>query len=150
MSKTIRSATVSDIAEICQLIEPFVDEFAINESGRQLFTAQMIQKMVENPEIHYLVYIDQEKIVGVIAYKQPAHMVHFFISRLYQGQGIGRILWDFVLKQVQSENIFTFTVNSSCQAQGVYEKFGFSKSADVIENHGLRYVPMSLNIARTT
>ena len=86
MNKTIRRATTKDLIAITQLIAPFIDEFAINDSGRQLFCASMIEKMLENPEIHYFVYSDHQQMIGVIAYKNPAHLVHFFISKEKQAQ----------------------------------------------------------------
>lgn len=45
MNKTIRRATTKDLIAITQLIAPFIDEFAINDSGRQLFCVSMIEKM---------------------------------------------------------------------------------------------------------
>ncbi|WP_434278376.1 hypothetical protein [Acinetobacter sp. CE-15] len=60
MNKTIRRATTKDLIAITQLIAPFIDEFAINDSGRQLFCVSMIEKMLENPEIHYFVYSDHQ------------------------------------------------------------------------------------------
>ncbi|EPH37620.1 hypothetical protein ACNPQK_04380 [Acinetobacter guillouiae] len=42
MNKTIRRATIKDLIAITQLIAPFIDEFAINGSGRQLFSVSMI------------------------------------------------------------------------------------------------------------
>ncbi|MDN5417755.1 MAG: GNAT family N-acetyltransferase, partial [Acinetobacter sp.] len=125
------------------------DEFAINGSGRQLFSVSMIEKMLENPEIHYFVYSDHQQMIGVIAYKNPAHLVHFFISKEKQAQGIGRTMWDFILQEVKKSGVSVFTVNSSCNAQPVYERFGFVVKDETIENHGLRYVPMSLNLVNT-
>ncbi len=149
MNKTIRRATIKDLIAITQLIAPFTDEFAINDSGRQLFCASMIEKMLENPEIHYFVYSDYQQMIGVIAYKNPAHLVHFFISKEKQAQGIGRTMWNFILQEVQKSGVSVFTVNSSCNAQPVYERFGFVVKDETIENHGLRYVPMSLNLVNT-
>ena len=138
----IRTATLSDIDQITALIAPFIDEFAVDQNGRQLFTAHMIQRFIENSEIDYFVYENNHKIIGVIAYKQPAHLIHFFVNQSFQGQGIGRAMWEFVLNQLIQNQSLECTVNSSCNAQVVYEKFGFKAISDVIINRGLRYVPM--------
>ena len=86
----------------------FIDEFAINDSGRQLFSASMIEKMLENPEIHYFVYSDHQQMIGVIAYKNPAHLVHFFISKEKQAQGIGRTMWDFIFAGGEKSLVFQY------------------------------------------
>ena len=138
----IRTATLSDIDQITALIAPFIDEFAVDQNGRQLFTAHMIQRFIENSEIDYFVYENNHKIIGVIAYKQPAHLIHFFVDQSFHGQGIGRAMWEFVLNQLIQNQSLECTVNSSCNAQVVYEKFGFKAISDVIINRGLRYVPM--------
>lgn len=142
----IRIAACEDVEQITALITPFIDEFSVNNNGRQLFTTEMIQRFVENSEVDYFVYENNHKIIGVIAYKKPAHLVHFFISKAYQGQGIGRTMWSFILDKVQQTEASVFTVNSSCNAQMVYEKFGFIVRGQTIENHGLRYVPMSFDM----
>ena len=142
----IRIATCEDVNQITALIIPFIDEFAVDNNGRQLFSAEIIQRLVENSEVNYFVYENNHKIIGVIAYKKPAHLVHFFISKAYQGQGIGRTMWNFILDKVQQTEALVFTVNSSCNAQMVYEKFGFIVQGQTIENHGLRYVPMSFDL----
>ncbi|WP_010114380.1 GNAT family N-acetyltransferase [Acinetobacter sp. P8-3-8] len=148
----IRTATSSDIDQITALIAPFIDEFAVDQNGRQLFTTHMIQRFIENSEVDYFVYENNHKIIGVIAYKQPAHLIHFFVNQSFQGKGIGRAMWEFVLNQLIQKHgsehpslenqSLECTVNSSCNAQVVYEKFGFKAISDVIINRGLRYVPM--------
>ena len=156
----IRTATSSDIDQITALIAPFIDEFAVDQNGRQLFTAHMIQRFIENSEIDYFVYENNHKIIGVIAYQQPAHLIHFFVDQSFHGQGIGRAMWEFVLNQLIQKHVqkhgsehpnlenqsLVCTVNSSCYAQGVYEKFGFKAISDVIFNRGLCYVPMRFDL----
>ena len=142
----IRTATLSDIDQITALIAPFIDEFAVDQNGRQLFTAHMIQRFIENSEIDYFVYENNHKIIGVIAYKQPAHLIHFFVNQSFQGQGIGRAMWEFVLNQLIQNQSLECTVNSSCNAQVVYEKFGFKAISNVIINRGLRYVSMRFDL----
>ena len=50
-------------------------------------------------------------------------------------------MWQFVENKIK-ENSSNVTVNSSCYAQAIYEKFGFTTISSVIENGGLRYIPM--------
>ena len=89
-------------------------------------------------------YEQNQTVLGIIAYKEPSHIVHFFFFFAVQKQGIGRKLWNYVAAELQ-KNITLISVNSSCYAQPVYQKFGFKAVSEVIEAHGLRFVMMQKN-----
>ena len=141
----IRSANLQDIDQIVQLIVPFIDEFAINSQGRTLLGRTNIIKLLNMENMQYFVAEADCQIIGVIAYMKPAHLVHFFVDQDHQRQGIGRQLWDFVEADAKKNLITKFTVNSSCNAQKVYQAFGFKQSASVLEQHGLKFIPMCKN-----
>lgn len=46
------------------------------------------------------------------------------------------------------QNVENITVNSSIYAQPIYEKFGFNAVSKMVEEHGLRFIPMLKNIER--
>ena len=89
-------------------------------------------------------YEQNQTVLGIIAYKEPSHIVHFFVDTAVQKQGIGRKLWNYVVAKLQG-NITMISVNSSCYAQPIYQKFGFKAVSEVIEAHGLRFVMMQKN-----
>ncbi len=101
----------------------------------------MIEKLLEMQSIEYFVFEKDLSIIGVIAYKQPSHLIQFFVKQDLQQQGIGRQLWMF-LEDKLSQQHSKITVNSSCYAQPVYDNFGFTVTSTMIENGGLRYIPM--------
>ncbi|WP_343596485.1 GNAT family N-acetyltransferase [Acinetobacter sp.] len=138
----IRIACMMDLDAIHALIQPHVSDFIVDETGKNHFTKQSIESLLLQPQSHYFVAEKEQTIVGVIAYRQPAHLLHFFVEEKYQHQGIGRKLWDFVEKQVTQQHVDTFTVNSSCSAQAVYARFGFISVEPVTESRGLRFIPM--------
>lgn len=141
----IRTANSTDLIKIIDLIDPYIDEFSVNSDGRRKFSSSIIQSMLENPMIHYFVYQQTNEIVGIIAYKEPSHIVHFFVDKQYQGKGIGRQLWNHV-EAIMTLNTFpSITVNSSCYAEKIYNKFGFESVSDVIEEDGLRFIRMQKN-----
>ncbi|MFX5701353.1 GNAT family N-acetyltransferase, partial [Acinetobacter baumannii] len=78
--------------------------------------------------------IDQQ-IVGIVAYMEPSHLMHFFIKKTHFKLGLGRQRWDFIEEKIKNENIDIekITVNSSFYAQDIYEKFGFIVSGDAAE-----------------
>ncbi|AVZ86473.1 GNAT family N-acetyltransferase [Acinetobacter sp. WCHA45] len=142
----IRPAKVTDIKQIVELIQPYIKDFALNAEGEAKFSQDMIEKLLEMQSIEYFVLEKDLSIIGVIAYKQPSHLIHFFVKQDSQQQGIGRQLWMF-LEDKLSQQHSKITVNSSCYAQSVYENFGFIVTSTVIENGGLRYIPMCKSYA---
>ncbi|NHB56574.1 GNAT family N-acetyltransferase [Acinetobacter sp. 194] len=142
----IRQATAQDLNQILALIHPFIDDFAVDDEGREKFSLQMIQQLIEQPDIHYFVYLQASEIVGVMAYREPAHIVHFFVKEEQQGQGIGRALWSHVQVVINRVDTQIITVNSSCFAEKIYKKMGFESVSEVIEAHGLRFIKMQKHI----
>lgn len=140
----IRPATHADLEQIERLIQPYIADFAISCEGEEKFSSAPILRLLNTPQVHYYVYEQNETVLGIIAYKEPAHIVHFFVDTAVQKQGIGRELWNYVLAELQ-ENITLISVNSSCYAQPIYQKFGFKAVSEVIEAHGLRFVMMQKN-----
>ena len=140
----IRLATHADLEQIERLIQPYIADFAISCEGEEKFSSAIILKLLNTPQVHYYVYEQNETVLGIIAYKEPAHIVHFFVDTAVQKQGIGRKLWNYVVAELQ-ENITVISVNSSCYAQPIYQKFGFKAVSEVIEAHGLRFVMMQKN-----
>lgn len=139
----IRKADLKDIEHITKLIAPFIDEFAINLQGREHFSQDRIHQMLMMENLHYFVAEQEnQQIIAIAAYKKPAHLIHFFVDQHYQRQGIGRQIWDFIKTDAKKQIITKFTVDSSCNAQKVYEAFGFVQTEPVTEQSGLRFVPM--------
>ena len=142
----IRQAKIEDKKQIAALIRPFINDFAIDNEGRKKFSSQMIQQFIEHSDIHYFVYEKSNQILGVMAYREPAHIVHFFVNEHQQGQGIGRQLWVHVETMMRSMQIKLISVNSSCFAEKIYKKMGFEAVSDVTEVHGLRFIQMQKHI----
>ena len=140
----IRLATHADLEQIERLIQPYIADFAISREGEEKFSSAIILRLLNTPQVHYYVYEQHETVLGIIAYKEPGHIVHFFVDTTVQKQGIGRKLWNYVAAELQ-ENITVISVNSSCYAQPIYQKFGFKAVSEVIEAHGLRFVMMQKN-----
>ena len=85
---------------------------------------------------------ENDKLLGVIATrKEGTHIALFFVDGKYHRQGIGRQLFETVLKYNHSGNM---TVNSSPYAVDVYHRFGFYDTDYEQVVSGLRFVPMEL------
>jgi len=83
----------------------------------------------------------EEEIAGVIATMNHGnHIALLFVYGKYHRQGIGRRLFETVIKESTGEKI---TVNSSPYAVEVYKKLGFVSDSDEQLTDGLRYTPMT-------
>ena len=83
---------------------------------------------------------DNEELKGVIATNENRrHICCFFVKARYQRQGIGRMLWEYVLSNSSNK---VFTVNSSPYAVPVYHKLGFVDTDSEQLADGMRYTPM--------
>lgn len=83
---------------------------------------------------------DEEKLIGIIATRNAgSHIALFFVHGDYQGQGIGRLLFEECLKENINKQI---TVNSSEYAVEIYKRLGFEQIGSLKEENGIKYIPM--------
>lgn len=84
---------------------------------------------------------EDSNIVGVIATRNSGnHIALFFVDGKYHRKGIGRKLFEVVLKNSTANEI---TVNSSPYAVEVYHHLGFIDSDTEQVTDGMRYTPMT-------
>lgn len=82
-------------------------------------------------------------LLGMIATRLlGSHIALFFVDEEFQGQGIGRLLFDEVLKDCHTEKL---TVNSSPYAAEIYRHLGFADDMPEQIADGIRYIPMTYN-----
>lgn len=83
-----------------------------------------------------------ENPVGVIATRNGGnHIALFFVDGRYQRNGIGKMLFQEVVRQCKSDRI---TVNSSPFAVPIYHKLGFCDIDCEQVVSGIRFTPMEL------
>lgn len=82
----------------------------------------------------------QNKLIGVIATRNNGtHIALFFVDGKYHRKGIGKQLFQTVLKKCNSDKM---TVNSSPYAVSIYHKLGFQDIDTEQVVNGLRFTPM--------
>lgn len=100
------------------------------------WTSQLFALELKREGFAYYWIIElKDKVVGYAGYwkiQDEAHIVTFAIHPLYRGRGLGKILLDYILKDIQNRGIKKVTLEvreSNKVAQRLYEKFGFKKIA---------------------
>lgn len=149
----IRKATLSDCDAIAKLIEELAIKFIVHEFsefGKNQFLSSNDQERIAefmNHGFEYHVAVGKNKIVGVVGMRENSHLYHLLVSEEHQGKGLSRELWELAKNKCLSKgNPGKFTVNSSNNAVGVYEAFGFKRTSAMEESNGVLYNPMLLEI----
>lgn len=82
---------------------------------------------------------ENNKLIGMIATKDSNHIALFFVDRKYHKRGIGRKLYQYV---VRKNDTGYFIVNSSLYAHEVYKHLGFVDTDIRQCLNGLIFYPM--------
>jgi len=78
-------------------------------------------------------------ILGIVGLKEN-ELRTFFVDTNYQGQGVGRALYEVFEKEVIKRNIRKIKLEGSPKGEPVYKKFGFKKQKTIYkERVGIKY-----------
>ena len=91
--------------------------------------------------IHDDDYVSRLRVFGALSGNEGTHIALFFVKGSRHRQGIGRMLFQTVMKNRPSGKM---TVNSSPYAVPVYHRFGFTDTDIEQVVSGLRFTPMEL------
>ena len=147
----IRLATLADVPRISALVRDLTGKYVAHEFSRQ--AADRLLGSMEEPAIRgylasgyrYHVAEDNGELAGVVAMRNERHLYHLFVAEHFQGMGLARALWQAArTASLEAGNPGLFTVNSSRFAVGMYEKFGFVRDGQVVDEWGVIYIPMKL------
>lgn len=116
-------------------INYFYSEFIKGEKFRKKFT--------DNREIMYGAYIGDE-LAGVLSISVMNTVSCVFVKGKYHRQGIGKKLFDMVIKESISKGLTEIRLNASPYAVPFYHAMGF-QDTDMPSNYqGIIYTPMKL------
>jgi len=90
---------------------------------------------------------DGDDMVGVIALRDNNHISLLFVDKRYHRQGIGRELVK-ELSYYSNKKLMqdTITVNSSPYAVDFYHKLGFKDISEEINEEGIIFTPMKMDL----
>lgn len=117
------------------------DAPSFGKEGTQEFKRSISDKSWQ-AELTVYGAFDGGELVGTIASrKNGRHIALFFVRGDHQRRGIGRRLFEALLRDSTSDVI---TVNAAPPAVAVYQKLGFEPTGDQQSVNGVKFTPMAL------
>ena len=150
-SLSLRPASPDDALAIAELIGDLAHYFVADPQAASVqpflstFKAQAITDLLGKPDFVAWCAESQGELQGIITLHRPAHLHHLFVRPAAHRRGIARQLWQLMQKNLPAAAVVT--VNSSEYAVPVYQRLGFTATAEVQERNGVRYVPMQAGVS---
>lgn len=149
----IRKASVADAEDMSAIVHHYSTGFLADPKGddAKVFLASTSPDRfvahILSANRKFFVAAASEAFIGFISLRDDSHINQFFVLEDYHQKGIGSQLWNRVRAEAAPAlRHHKFTVKSSLYAVPVYERFGFTRTADRTEERGLIYVPMELTV----
>lgn len=107
-----------------------------------------LEEMVLHDEYKIYCCFENENIIGVIAFRNQAHISLLFVREDFHRQGIAKALLSYALDDMLKKdmNVKLITVNASPYAQKIYRKMGFSETDKLQQQEGLLFIPMAMKV----
>ena len=148
----IEELKLESLEEAINVIEDTFMKFEAPDYSKQgienFFKFANYKIIKENLSKNMKMYVAKvnEKIVGVIGYRDNSHINLLFVLEEYQHNGIAKSLYNLVLENCKNANTKRITVNSSPYAHNVYLKLGFIDDNQIQEVDGIKFYPMHKEI----
>jgi len=149
----LRPADAADASAISGLILSLQPYLTIEPdgSGAEEFLVSLspdiIRRNLQDEKYCYQLAFDGEALAGVVAVRDNTHLFSLYVGSPWHGQGLGKRLWEVARDAALARgNPGSFTVNSSTFAEAMYRHLGFGATGPVAEMHGIRFIPMRLDL----
>ncbi len=111
---------------------------------KTFIAADHLHEMVCYSDFRIYCCFDKHQLVGVLAWRYPAHISLLFVHEDHHRQGIAKTLLNFAREEILAtdKNISQITVNSSPYAEEIYKRMGFIATAELQEQDGILFIPM--------
>ncbi|MDD3113768.1 MAG: ribosomal protein S18-alanine N-acetyltransferase [Candidatus Izemoplasmatales bacterium] len=129
MTPSIRKMEIEHIPEVIRM-----DMIVL---GHTLGEATLTNELTNNPFAHYFVLEDLDcgvllGHIGLWIDVPNAQVMNFYLLPDYQHQGLGKMLFDYILDYIQAYAVLNLTLEvreSNLRAIHFYERLGFDKVA---------------------
>lgn len=140
------------ITVVKQVFDQFVGPGFSQEGRKEFYKYANEEALSERSKINHFTILAQENetITGIIEIRDFSHVAMFFVLSGFQKQGIGKKLLNEAVRRIKKEQdtCDNLTVNSSPNAVDAYNNLGFTTKSDEQCINGIRFVPMSLDLAK--
>jgi len=92
-----------------------------------------------------LTYQQDNNILGMIEVRNHNHVCLFFVDKKYLNIGIGKKLFNEILRIVKGKTEY-IEVNASPFAEIIYSKLGFKKTGEKTDIGGVLFIPMKMEL----
>ena len=150
---TLRPALVADAPAIVALIDDLMPFLTLHPdgAGAEKFIAHCrlpaMEGYLSDLKYHYQIAHLDGALAGVVAMRDHTHLFHLFVPRALHRRGLALKLWQAARDaSLARGEVTAFTVNSSVYALPFYEGLGFVATGPRVEEGGIAYVPMRMNM----
>lgn len=150
-----RQMTAHETHAVCHLaahvftanIAPYFDAQGVAEFLQYLAPHELVKRLHHEHSVWVAEHGGQ--IVGMLEVRHDNHITLFFVDQSHQGQGIGRQLLATVTQACQSRNpaLTELSLHATPNAVAIYQRLGFTPTAPEQTERGMRFVPMTLQLA---
>lgn len=112
------------------MIKELTDNY--QEELSNTFNIDIEKDLLNNPFSHYLIYLDNNKILGYLNYYliyDRVEIANFLVLKEHRNNGIGSKLLDYLINNVDYSNITLEVRETNNPAINLYLKKGFNKVA---------------------
>ncbi len=138
----VRILEEHEVPEALALVWEVFSEFEApeySEEGVLSFRQTLFSEEFKQIIVMYGAF-EGDKLVGVAATRnRGTHIALFFVLPQYHRHGIGRAMFETMLRDSPSD---TITVNSSPYAEKIYRCLGFEALSKEQNVNGVRFIPM--------
>ena len=154
MQYIFETIKIEELEETLALVKKVFDEFegpCYSQEGRENFykfaSYENVKELLER-NMQIIVVKDQNKIIGMVAYRDNSHISMLFVDKNYHKQGIASKLVKMVNFNCRQNNkkLQNITVNSSPYAVEFYHKLGFEDTNTEQLVDEIRFIPMKLEV----
>jgi GNAT superfamily N-acetyltransferase len=153
MTTQIRPIEDGDIPAAAHLLQALATRYILHECPPEAATHFLsenseagLRAFIAQGHVYHVAVVEGD-LAGFVAVRERHHLFHLFVAEAYQRRGLARALWETARDAaIAAGGDGGFRVNASNMAVGVYEAFGFVRSAPMQSKHGLFYNPMTLTV----
>ncbi len=149
-----RPMNAGEESAVCDLIARSFNEFVAPdysaEGVQEFFRYAHPDALRERAQADHFVLVAEagHDLAGMIEVRASNHVALLFVDGAYHRQGIATELFRraLVICQQNQPDLKTVSVNSSPYAVPIYEKLGFHATNTEQLVHGIRFIPMIMDV----